>query len=84
MVELQEELLTRLASMQGFPLSNTKEEEKELDDLIDNLQVKTILNISTSTLYRIKKSEHITPIRIGKRNYYSRTEINKIIKHFMR
>lgn len=83
MVELQEELLARLASVQGFPLNNTKEEE-ELDDLIDNLEVKNILNISTSTLYRIKKSERITPIRIGKRNYYSKTEINKIIKHFMR
>lgn len=53
-----------------------------LSDLIDSVTVKSILAIGDSTLYRIKKSKIVQTVRIGKRDYYSLTEINSIIPHY--
>ena len=49
-----------------------------ISDLIDNVDVKAILKISDSTLYRLRKDKLISTIRIGKRDYYSLAQIKKI------
>ncbi len=54
----------------------------DLADLIDGVHVKQILDIGKSTLYRLKQSKIVDTVRLGKRDYYSRIEIEKIIDHY--
>jgi len=82
-VEVQEEILLELRALRTSPLT-AKPQPNLLQDLIDSVDVKEELKISKSTLYRIKTSNLITPIKIGKRDYYSLTEIKKIAAYFMK
>lgn len=75
-IQLLEEILTShndrqesMRSEKGYDL---------ISDLIDNVDVKEMLKISDSTLYRLRKDKLIATIRIGKRDYYSLTQIKKI------
>lgn len=58
--------------------------EVDLKDLIDQTDVKSILKISDSTLFRIKRQQIISPVRIGKRDYYSRAAIEALVRHFQK
>lgn len=53
-------------------------------ELLDNTDVKALLKISNSTLYRIAKNGIINPVRIGGKNYYRRDEIVGLLKHFQK
>jgi hypothetical protein len=55
-----------------------------LEDLIDGTKVREILDIGESTLYRLKKRNLINTYRIGYRDYFSRTEIEKVAPFFMK
>ena len=83
LIELQEQILLQLRDGMGMRLSPISD-PAFLEDLIDVVDVKSILNISDSTLYRIKKSNLVRSVRIGRRTYYSMTEIKRIAAHFMK
>ena len=53
-------------------------------NLIDNTDVKAILKITASTLYRIKRKKIITAIGIGKHDYYNLTEIQNLVKYYLK
>lgn len=52
------------------------------DDIIDALEVQKILGFSARTYYRHRNE--FNPIKIGSKDYFSKTEINKHIKRFLR
>ena len=46
----------------------------------DSADVKRLLNISDSTLFRIRKSQNIPHIKIGKKIYYPKSFFNTALK----
>ncbi|MFC3157918.1 Helix-turn-helix domain-containing protein [Chryseobacterium arachidis] len=46
----------------------------------DSADVKRLLNISDSTLFRIRKSQHIPYIKIGKKIFYPKAFFNNTLK----
>ncbi len=76
--ELQERILLKLDKLCDL-VSSHKDNKDLSQNIIDKDKVKEILKISESTLYRSKKKNQITPVKIiGKRDYYSAAEIEKI------
>ena len=78
-IELLKEILGELKNSCTNHLDS-----KPLDDLIDSVDVKSILKISDRTLHRIKQNNYIHTVRIGKRDYYSMAEIKSLIRLFMK
>lgn len=68
---LQEAILARLDA--GSALQNP-----ETAKWIDSVQVKQILGISESTLYRIRKNKILLPQRIGGRDYFYLPDIFRV------
>lgn len=78
-LEVQKEILVLLKNVHANHLCSTSKSELE-QDLIDNVDVKSILKISDSTLYRLRRNKRINTLRIGGRHYYSIAEIKKAIR----
>ncbi|MFA6278380.1 MAG: hypothetical protein WC622_16655, partial [Pedobacter sp.] len=73
--ELQEKILLKLDKLCDF-VSNHMTNNNLSESLVDKDKVKEIYKISESTLYRSKKKNQITPIKvIGDRDYYRVEEI---------
>lgn len=83
MVELQEEILVHIKKWDKHPTS-THDILDPREDLLDSTEVKAILKISDSTMYRIKRSQLFQSVRIGKRDYYNMREIKRIVQHFLK
>ncbi|MCY1529657.1 hypothetical protein D9M68_648160 [compost metagenome] len=83
MVALQEKILEQLQN-RPVPSYSVKNADEFLNDLIDRVDVKAQLQISDSTLFRISKHNLVNTIRIGKRVYYSKKEIQQIARYFMK
>jgi hypothetical protein len=88
-VELQEKILSQLMGQNAGGQNEAanfadKNNSDFLQNLIDIVDVKALLKVSDSTLYRIKRSKMIVPVRIGKRDYYNLSEIKKIAGYFMK
>ena len=75
-VELQEQILWEIRHNHDLQLRAVYTPDLS-DDLIDDVEIKAILKISDSTLYRLKRSKLINPIRIGRRDYYRKSDIKK-------
>ncbi len=77
--ELQEKILLKLDKLCDF-VSNHMTNNNLSESLVDKDKVKEIYKISESTLYRSKKKNQITPIKvIGDRDYYRVEEIEKVL-----
>ena len=76
--DIQEKILEQLMQGRGDPVPDY------MLNLIDNTDVKAMLKISDSTLYRIKRKRIISAIRIGKRDYYNLTEIQNLVKYYLK
>ena len=74
--ELQEKVLLKLDNLCEM-MSNHKNNIDLSQDLLDSVDIQSVLKVSKSTLYRLKRDKSINPTRIGKRNYYSISEIKK-------
>ena len=62
--------------------ANEKDSSKEEDPHLLSVEESTkILNVSKPTLWRWAKDGYIKPTKIGKRVYYPKSEIEKIIKN---
>ncbi|MCF2218695.1 MULTISPECIES: helix-turn-helix domain-containing protein [Chryseobacterium] len=57
-------------------------EKKQIGDLqyYDSADVKRLLKISDSTLFRIRKSQNIPHVKIGKKIYYPKWFFNTALK----
>lgn len=65
-VQLQQQLLDLL-------MGNPKVEP--IDEWLDNTDVKQLLKISDSTLYRLRKSDQLLSKKIGGKWYYAKSAI---------
>ncbi len=48
-------------------------------DLLPRKEVAKILNVSEGTLYNWAKKGYLTPVSIGRRVYYNRSDINEAL-----
>lgn len=80
-LEVQEEILLQLKDRRGVPLNPVSNSE-QFSNLVDKVDVKSFLKISDSTLYRITKSNLLTTVRVGRRDYYNLSEIKKLALRF--
>lgn len=56
----------------------------QFQDLIDEYDVIRILNVSRSTVYRLRKANVIKTFRIGKKFYYNIHNIESFRNHFLK
>ena len=55
-----------------------KLKEQENDGLLDSKQVMELLNVKIGTLWRWNQSGYLTCIKIGRRNYWKRENVEEI------
>lgn len=86
-LNVMEEILKQLA------IKNKSSEDKEIFDpfgegatmeLLDANDVMKILKISQSTYYRLVKTGVLKPIVIGRRHYYSKQQVEGMLKSRMK
>ncbi len=75
-IKLLEKILAKVDS------KSVHTEEVDLNDLIDGVEVKSILKFEKSTLYRLKVAKAFRTVRIGKRDYYFKSEIESHVRRF--
>ena len=56
-----------------------KIKEQENDGLLDSKQVMELLNVKYETLWRWSKSGYLPCVKIGRRNYYRREDVEEIL-----
>ncbi len=54
--------------------------EAQADNLISADDVCTMLNVSKGTLQLWRKKDYLTPIKIGRKNFYKQSQIEKLKK----
>lgn len=54
--------------------------EKEEDEWLDSYEVMRLFNIHRSTLYRLKIEKILQPRKLGKKDLYLKSEIEKAIR----
>ncbi|HQS05808.1 MAG: hypothetical protein B7X86_07545 [Sphingobacteriales bacterium 17-39-43] len=90
LVELNEEMLQEIRGCgtaefnPSQKLRKSKLDIETLGQLINSNQVMGILNFSKSTLSRNINSKIITPIRIGKRNWFDLSQIEALRNYFLK
>lgn len=63
------------------PQENSSQASIMSEDIsLSSEQVAQILNVDKSTLWRWAKSGYLLPYKIGHKNYYSRSEIEELLK----
>lgn len=82
-LELLKEILAELRDRRAGQVVVNKNLDF-MEDLIDGVTVMSILLIGKSTLYRIKRSKSVNVVRIGKKDYYSKMEIQALVNKFMK
>ena len=79
-----------IADLMEFHKDVIADTKKELEDAIvaDNeerylseKQVCDILDVDSSTLWRWKKKDYLSPVKIGGKNRYKKSEINRILNN---
>ena len=74
MVDVQEQILALLKSMAFHHLPDKSRNEEWLD----SADVKRMLKIGDSALYRFRNQQVVPCKRIGKKWYYSRTALHEL------
>ena len=74
------DLLRRIFNM----LSSNSPATEAQEELLQPEQVRDVLKISESTLYRLKKAGVLVPYRIGNRDYYTASSIYSSARRFMK
>jgi hypothetical protein len=72
-------MLTFLAAFAEI-VETLKKDQTHDAQYYDSADVKRLLNISDSTLFRIRKSQHIPHIRIGKKIFYPKSFFNTALR----
>jgi hypothetical protein len=89
-VELNEEMLQQIRGCGTAEIKTSEKLRKSKLDietlrrLINSNQVREILNFSKSTLSRNIKSKIITPIPIGKQNWFDINQIEALRNYFLK
>ncbi|RZK40931.1 MAG: DNA-binding protein [Pedobacter sp.] len=83
-VELLKRILEELINRRVKVHDGEGEAADILENLIDGIEVANMLNISSKTVYRLKKSNQIRSVRIGKRDYYSKEDIRKLVRQYLK
>ena len=55
--------------------------EAQTDNLISADDVCTMLNVSKGTLQLWRKNDYLMPIKIGRKNFYKQSQIEKLMKN---
>lgn len=55
-------------------------EAAEADELLTVDEVSKLLQVDRSTLWRWQRDEYLVPQKVGKRSFYKKSDINKLIK----
>lgn len=79
LLEKLDQLLTLQA--QVFEMVKALQSHKNQNRWLDAAEVKMMLKISTSTLYRYKRKGILTPYTIQGKEYYSAQNIDKVINN---
>lgn len=74
------DLLRRIFNM----LSSNGTATEAQEELLQPEQVRDVLKISESTLYRLKKAGVLVPYRIGNHDYYTASSIYSSARRFMK
>lgn len=87
LIQLMSTIVTLLENRQYVPPPTADQSKDEtnkidLDDMIDAVDVKSILHTSPSTLYRTKNKGILRTVRIGNKTFFSRKEIEALADHF--
>ncbi|MFN4365990.1 helix-turn-helix domain-containing protein [Chryseobacterium hispalense] len=69
----QEQLMTAILEIFSEILLHLEKSKKDEVQYYDSADVKRLLNISDSTLFRIRKSHKIPHIRIGRKIFYRKS-----------
>ena len=58
---------------------NSSSKHKEKDDLLTVEQVRSLLDVTRVTLRQWEKQKKLMPVRLGRRVYYQRSDIDKAL-----
>ena len=61
------------------PLLTNQNQGKD-EELLTVSEVCKMLSVTRSTLWRWQRDEYLVPVKCGKRSFYKKSEIQKIIK----
>jgi hypothetical protein len=82
-LQLLQEILTILKEISTHLIKFNGADTTSCDELLDNSDVKRMLKVTDSTLYRWRKQELIVARRIGKKDYYQRVDLERLLKNEM-
>ncbi|WP_052248486.1 helix-turn-helix domain-containing protein [Chryseobacterium taiwanense] len=75
-----DELLNTILAVFEEILNTLKENQTHDSQYYDSADVKRLLNISDSTLFRIRKSQNIPYVKIGRKIFYPKSFFKDILK----
>ncbi|RZK48099.1 MAG: DNA-binding protein [Pedobacter sp.] len=81
---LSKQLEESIAAQTNPTPSSSFDKLMQLENLIDEYEVKDILKISRTTLYRLKVSSQLYVIKIGQKTYYNKQQIESLIHKYMK
>ena len=79
-----DEYLKELLRIFSELLAHLKKSKQQESPYYDSADIKRMLNISDSTLHRIRKSEKIPYFRIGRKIFYPKSVFNDDFKNAFR
>ena len=82
-IERLDEIMDLLGKIFSILSSNSSVSDAP-EELLQPEQVRDVLKISESTLYRLKKAGALVPYRIGNRDYYTASSIYNSARKFMK
>lgn len=84
--QLQEihHLLAKHFDQQALEASHSAKPHTPIDDLIDEYDVRAILNISRSTMFRLKSKEQLYLIKIGHKSYFLKSQIEALRNRYLK
>jgi len=82
--EEADEYLKELLRVFSEILAQVKKSKQQESPYYDSADIKRMLNISDSTLHRIRKSEKIPYFRIGRKIFYPKSVFNDDFKNAFR
>lgn len=75
-----DELLNAILAVFVEILNTLQENQTQDSQYYDSADVKRLLNISDSTLFRIRKSQNIPYVKIGKKIFYPKSFFKNTLK----
>jgi hypothetical protein len=80
-LQAQQEILMVLKDISAHLMKTNALDASDHDELLDNSDAKQMLKVTDSTLYRWRKQHLIEARRIGKKDYYLKSDLERILKN---